>query len=289
MPDQPELSIVIAAPESRPTLAECLTEIARQTEHLPFETLVVTNVPDDARFVREKFPQMIVIEAERSSLIPELWGKGASAARGRIIALTTSSCIPAKSWVAEILRAHQEPHTAIGGAIENSPDAGLIDWAIYFVRYTSYMLPFRAGPMQVPGDNGSYKRDAIAGQMEWIGAQGFWEAEVNARLKSQNQTLWGDPRIIVYHKRAFTLGGFSRQRFSHGRIFGRMRAQKSVPSRRIFYILTSPAIPFVFLARILRNMLVKRRHWFRFILSLPLILWFLFCWSLGELAGLISR
>ncbi|MDE3091335.1 MAG: hypothetical protein KGJ80_18365, partial [Chloroflexota bacterium] len=85
MPDQPELSIVIAAPELRPTLAECLTELARQTEHRQCETLVVTNIPDDARFVRERFPQMMAIEAERSSLIPELWGRGVCAARGRII------------------------------------------------------------------------------------------------------------------------------------------------------------------------------------------------------------
>ncbi|MDE3091303.1 MAG: hypothetical protein KGJ80_18200, partial [Chloroflexota bacterium] len=197
--------------------------------------------------------------------------------------------IPAKNWVAEILRAHQEPHAAIGGAIENARDANLVDWAVYFVRYTSYMLPFRAGPMQVPGDNGTYKRDALAGQMEWIRAKGFWEAGVNARLKAQSQTLWGDPSIVVYHKRAFTFRGFSRQRFVHGRIFGRMRAQESAPARRAYYLLTSPAIPFVFLARILRNMLVKRTHWLRFVLSLPLVLWFLLCWSIGEFVGLISR
>lgn len=288
MSDQPELSIVIAAPKSRPTLVECLAAIARQSEGRACETLVVTNDANDARSVRAKFPQLRVIEAERAALIPELWGKGVRASRGRVIALSTVSCIPAENWVAEILRAHQQPHAAIGGAIENARDAAWVDWAIYFVRYTAYMLPFREGPLEVPGDNGSYKRAAIADQMEWIRAQGFWEAPVNARLKAQRQTLWGDPRIIVYHKRAFTLGEFARQRWAHGRLFGKMRAQQSAPVRRLFYLLTAPAIPFVFLARIFRNVFVKRTHRFDLVRALPLVVWFLLCWALGEFTGLVS-
>ncbi|MCA1553979.1 MAG: hypothetical protein LC737_06340, partial [Chloroflexi bacterium] len=166
-------------------------------------------------------------------------------------------------------------------------DSSLVDWAVYFVRYTPFMLPFEAGTMEVPGDNGTYKRAALSDQMNWIATHGFWENEINARLREEKRSLWGDPRIVVYHKRSLTLRGFSRQRFTHGHIFGRMRAARSTRRQRLIYIVSAPAIPAVYLARIVKRLSRKRRHAGRFALSLPLILWFLLCWAAGEWLGLL--
>ncbi len=283
-----ELSIIVAASNSQRTLPECLTTVQKQIDSDSVELMVAAN-PADARLVREKFPDVRIIESERPRLIPELWGRAIAQARGRVIALTVASCIPDARWVEQILRAHQNDYAAVGGAIESAAGANLVDWAVYFVRYTPFMLPFQAGPViEVPGDNGSYKRDAIKEQMAAIAARGFWETEINARLRAQKQTLWRNPRVIVYHKKSFTFAGFTRQRFEHGRIFGRTRAAHSSLAKRAFYILASPAIPFAFLARILRNLARRRRHLLPFVISFPLTFWFLLCWAAGELLGLLG-
>jgi hypothetical protein len=286
---KPELSIVVAASHASHVIAECLGALEPQISGHDVELIVVALTAADARNVRERFPNATLIEAEPSRLIPELWGIGATRARGRVIAITIGTCIPDAHWVENILRAHTEDVAAVGGAIESARGASLVDWAVYFVRYTPFMLPFRAGPMEVAGDNGTYKRAALADQMQWITTHGFWEAEVNANLRRQRQQLWGDPSIVVYHNRSFTFGGFTRQRFEHGRIFGRMRAAKVSTAQRAIYIVTAPAIPFVLFARIIRNVLRRKRNLGIFMLSLPLIVWFLLYWSLGEFLGLIRE
>ncbi len=287
MSPEPELSIVIAASHSQQTIDECLGALRPQLAGHAAEVFVAATTEADARVVRERYPDMTLLTAPGSTLTPGLWGLGASRARGRVIAFTVATCIPDAHWVEEILRAHSDYHTAIGGAIENVPDAGLVDWAVYFVRYTPHMLPFQPGPGEVPGDNGSYKRAGIADQMKWIEANGFWEQAVNANLRSQMRSLWREPRIVVYSKKPFTVLGFSRQRLVHGRVFGKMRAAGCTRRQRVAYILTSPAIPLVYLARISRNLARKKRHRAAYALSLPLIVWFLCCWAMGEFVGLL--
>ncbi|MEP7199453.1 MAG: hypothetical protein ABI874_06520 [Chloroflexota bacterium] len=284
---EPDLSIIIAASDASHAIADCLRALEPQVAARDVELCVVASDAADARIVREQFPRVTLIASEPSRLIPELWGLGVARAQGRIIALTVATCVPDAQWVAEILRAHGEYHTAIGGAIENAPGGSLVDWAVYFVRYTPYMQPLTVGPLEVPGDNGTYKRAAIADQMEWIAQHGFWEREVNERLRAQMRSLWGDPRIVVYCQKPFTFGGFTRQRFAHGVIFGRMRAAKLTRRQRLIRIATAPAIPLVFLARITRNVFRKKRNRAQFIISLPLTIWFLLCWATGEFVGLV--
>jgi hypothetical protein len=282
-----ELSIVVAASDSQDAIAECLGALEPQLEGRAAEVFCVGAPSEAAKVLRERFQAITWIPALGEALTPERWSLGARQARGRIIAFTISTCVPDSAWVAEMLRAHADRHAAIGGAIESAAGSGLVDWAVCFVRYTPYMLPFPAGPGEVPGDNGSYKRDALADQMPWIEAYGFWEQTINANLRRQKQSLWQDPRIVVYCKKPFTLAGFSRQRFEHGCIFGRMRGTSSAGPKRLFYLLTSPAIPLVYLARITQGVIRKKRHRASFALSLPITIWFLYCWSAGEFRGLL--
>jgi hypothetical protein len=283
----PDLSIIVASSDNHRSLEQTLAAIENQVGGRAMEISVATDNPTDARLVRERFGRVNLIESQKPRLVPELWGLGVTRARGRLIAITIASVIPNDDWVETLLRAQSDDYAALGGAIENAPDASLLDWAVYFVRYTSFMLPFHGGSVnQVAGDNCAYKRAAIAEQMEWIDANGFWEAEVNDKLCAQGKVLWSDPRLIVHYANAFTLLGFARQRFAHGKLFGRLRAAKCTPARRALYVVTSPAIPLVHLARRLRNVMRKKRNRLRFVLSLPLTIFFLFCWATGEFLGL---
>lgn len=286
----PALSIVIATSNPQRNLAACLAALAPQIADRQAELLIILNP-----FERARLPGTLdgldvrIMECETPRLIPERWGLGVAEARGRIIAITVSGCIPAPGWVASLLVAHEGAAAGVGGAIENAPGARLVDWGVFFARYTPYLLPFAAAPAaEIPGDNGSYKREEIVDRMAEFRSRGFWETDVNAALRAKGRLLVLDPRMLVFHKESFTFSSFSWQRFAHGRRFGRARAARSPGLRRWAYVIAAPGIPLLIMGRITRNVLRRRRCRAMFLATLPLTAWFVLCWSTGEVLGLID-
>lgn len=285
IPARPKLSVVVASQNARAGIEACLAALeAQRTEGV--EIVVVDNSTDGtAEIIKERFPGVRLILEPPSALIPELWEAGIRQSTGEIVAITTAHCVPGKDWITRIIQAHEAPTPAIGGAVENEGSSGLVDWAVYFCRYSRYMLPFPEGPvLEIPGDNASYKRVSIDRCRE-VWRHGFWEPAVHAELRKAGLELWLVPSIVVYHRRSFGFFGFLRQRFRHGRQFGAWRASGLTRSRRALYTLLSPTVPFVLLVRIVRQVLGKRRHRGKLFTSLPILVLFLLAWTGGELIG----
>jgi hypothetical protein len=149
------------------------------------------------------------------------------------------------------------------------------------------MPPFSPGTVQeIPGDNASYRRVELERYREsW--QTGFWEPVFHAELKKAGKELLLDPSIVVTHRRSFGLRGFVKGRFRHGVQFGGWRASRLTAARKTLYAVLFPLIPFVLLLRILRQVLGKRRHRGKLLLSLPMVLIFLSAWAAGELTGML--
>ncbi len=180
----PKLSVGVGSQNAKQTIVECLTSIERQGVN-EFVEIVVADYSTDgtAEIIETEFPGVKLIKLTKPMLIPELWGAGISRCSEEIIAITTAHCIPDKDWLSEILRVHESPYVAVGGAVECANGASLVDWAIYFCRYSPYMKPFSEGIVQeVPGDNASYKRKALEG-CRGLWENGFWETVINAKLR----------------------------------------------------------------------------------------------------------
>lgn len=210
-------------------------------------------------------------------------------ARGAILAITITPCIPAADWIEAILASHAAPHAGIGGVIDHPAKGTLTDRALHLVRYTPYLPPQPAGAVvEVAGDNGSYKRAALADFMPAIARDGFWEAAINRQLRDRGDTLWLDPRIRVAHARSYSAGAFSRQRFVHGRVFGRGRRTALSPGARLARSALGPVVPALMLVRNLRAVARRGRLDGRTLAATPLALWFFACWAAGETAGLLG-
>ena len=282
----PDLTVIVAATDASSPLAACLDAIASQSANRDCEFLVVSGAPAACALVREHYPRFTAIEAPAAVLLPDLWGIGVTHAQGRVLALTSGACLPGPGWLEAIVHAHAEYHSAIGGVVDIAPRAGLNAWALYFIRFAAFMPPLPRSYSDVSADNGSYKRAAIADQFGWIKAHGFWDHEVNERLHAAMRSRWRDPAIAVTCARA--VGG-SRERFHTGIALGRLRAAQFDRRRRIIQLLKSPLLPFVYLARIARTVFRARRHRVPLLLVLPIILWYLACWSAGQAVGLIKH
>lgn len=286
MTPPPRMSVVVASNNARPSIRECLAVLVDHGRGDDVEILVIDNSHDgSAKIVKDDFPDVKLIPAPPSALIPELWGLGMRESRGRIVAITTAHFVPARDWVGAMLEAQEGAVAGVGGAIESVESAALVDWAVYFCRYSQYMLPFERGfAREIAGDNASYKREHID-RYRHVWQNGFWELAVHAELRKAGLPLLLTPSVVVFHHRSFGLGGFVRQRFWHGMQFGRDRAARLRWPRRALYIALSPAIPFVFLLRIARQVFGKRRHRAKFVGALPALGLFLLAWSCGELLG----
>ncbi|MCZ6766807.1 MAG: glycosyltransferase, partial [bacterium] len=184
------LSVVIGAYNARSSIAECLESVERQRNGRVIEVIVVDNSTDGtADIAATNFDHVQVIRSPESNFIPELWEVGINRSTGDIIVITTAHCIPAGDWIDSILKAHEKPFAGIGGAIENDGTSGLTDWAIYFCRYSRYMLPFGEREVDdIPGDNASYKRAAMEGCKEER-RNGFWEPTVHAQFAREGLRL----------------------------------------------------------------------------------------------------
>ena len=286
----PKLSVVVASHNARESVAACLGALENQLNENEFEIIVVDNSSDDsAEIVTREFPRCRLIEAAKDKLIPELWGIGVLDSVGEIVALTTTHFVPANNWIAAHFAAHDSNEAGIGGAIENDGQAGAVSWAVYFCRYSAYMLPFTKNEVNdFAADNASYKRRDLQRVEEMIG-DGFWETFVHREMKRMGMTLALEPSIVVTHHYSFTFTEFINQRFRHGRQFGSRRAGAVSFLKRLMLIALSPLIPFLYLYRISRRVFVKKRNLKRYFLSLPILTLFLVSWATGELSGYLRR
>lgn len=290
VPDSPALSIVAAAVNPAVTLDAWLRAIAPQVEGRNVDVLIVGVEGDRAiEAARRTHPFGQYVAVPAGVLVPLMWSAGLQRARGSLIAFTITACTPEPGWIDAILAAHASPHAGIGGVIEYAADGTLVDRALHLVRYTPYLPPLPAGPvLDVAGDNGTYKRSALDPFMAALVRDGFWEAEVNRGLRARGETLWIEPRIRVSHAKSYSAAAFSRQRFVHGRVFGRARRGAfSLPSR-LAHAALAPIVPLLMLARALRTVAARGRLDTRTVLASPLALWFLTCWAAGEAAGLLG-
>ena len=201
--------------------------------------------------------------------------------------MTEDHCVARADWVESVLRAHDSGHAAIGGAVENGATARLIDWAVYFCEYGRHMTPIAAGPTNdLPGPNVSYKREAFD-QFRDLLSPPTWEPLWHWRLQERGIRLVADPSLVIYHCKNFTFGGFMRERYHYARSFAGRRVAGAPFVRRALFLVGTPLLPPVVLARIVLRVWPKGRHRGAFLRSLPFIGLFTLSWAVGELMGYI--
>jgi glycosyltransferase involved in cell wall biosynthesis len=284
-----ELSIVVASKNTRRTIEPCLEALVGQCQGDDLEILVVDASSDGSAEIAGRFKQITLVQADPACLVPELWRIGIQLSGGRWVAFTTANFIPAKNWVAEMQVLVQSHHAAIGGVFEKRVPDKISQWAIYFLRYAAYLpsiAPHRAS--QLAADNAAYQRWVFDKYAEII-EDGFWEYPVNRGLNADGHSLFLTPDLRVSMGYFSPPGEFFIQRFHHGRVFGAERVAKVSPTKRLFYILTSPLIPLVLLLRVSRHVIKNNTLAGKLFLSLPWILFYIVGWSSGELFGYLIR
>ena len=293
IPPPPSLSVVVVTVYNSSYLENCLIALEQQIGSPDMEIIVVClkNI-EDIPILRNRFPSVQFHCVSGRQTQDMLRALGVSRSRGKIVAITVDHCSPDKNWCAHLIKEHQSPYAAVGGAIEkgNQPDT-LVNWAVHlydYCNYGYYLSPITRGPAVDLSDcNVSYKREALEATVS------FWKKAFNVSLLNRSlldrgEILWMSPDIVVRQNRDIDLDRAARIAHRRGRAFASARLAILTPARRLFYAALSPFIPLLLLRRLILNILRKRSHLSNFLLALPYIVFFLVLWSWGEFLGYLT-
>lgn len=288
---KPELSVVVVIlTGGKAYLSRCLAALAQQRGGPSTEILVPCDESArDLLALGQDFPHVRFLGVKGACrTYAELRAIGVRESRGRIVALTEDHCTPSLDWCAQILRAHEAPYAAIGGAVEKRVPDSPLNWAFYLADYLRYMKPIPAAQAHNLTDcNVSYKRtalEAIASAWE----DEFHEPTVHGALRAIGESLWLEPQIVVYQQRNLNLRAAIRDRYAFGRLFASTRfVDLSVP-QRLFYSLLSLSLPVVLVARVASHIFRKRRCVGEFVRALPYLILISTVWAAGEFLGYLT-
>jgi len=299
-PESIRLSVAITIVSGARHLPACLAALQKQRDCDTRQIEIL--VPHDERDeqfapLQQDFPQVrfhpVTLTAQGPAGLchehfDELRSVGLRLARGEVVALLEDHEIPAPDWCKNLLDAHRMPHAAVGGAIENDIDRP-VNWAAYFLDYSRYQPPFKAGPSGCLTDvNIGYKRSALESTRQ-VWEQAFSEPALHAALLGAGHTLWLSPDIVVYqHRTGLTLSRTMRERYVWGRYFAGNRISGKSPVVRLAFCAMTLTVPGIILLKKTRDIITRQRHGGAFLRALPATLLLILCWTWGEFTGYLT-
>ena len=283
--DRPPISIAIAAWAGDVSLLACLDSLQSQCANV--EVIAAVNGP--VANVSRQFPSVRFIEAPRDADVFRLRTLAVEAASGQLIALTEDHSTFGPFWVETLLAAHAEGKGIVGGPVDNGLVGRAFDWALYFLEYGLHMPPVAEGPVRiVSGFNVAYDRKLLMSVRE-IWKETLHENEINDALREKGHGVHMAPEAWVRSHLPMGLRGAMAHLYGGGRQYGRYRSSKASRMGRVFWILVSPLVPFILLARIAGCVAARnpRRLWHMF-RGLPHLALVLGAWSVGEAWGYVK-
>lgn len=286
---RPTISVVVASVNGLPYPIACLEALEAQQGSVSSEVIIADCTgPATAAAIRERFPDVRILEFDEPKSVPWLRAVGIKAASGRLVAVTEDHCVPRSDWFERIVEVHARTGwAAVGGGVENDQDR-LVDWAVFFCEYHQLMSPVPYGPNDfIPGMNVAYDMDALEPLRELF-AEGLWENFLHDKMRAAGHVLGMDPSIVVGHRKYFTIPMFLAERFHYSRSFAGMRVADAPISRRLAWAVASFALPALLVVRLTRNVVRRRQFLKEYAMAFPLVVLFSVMWAIGEFVGYLS-
>jgi glycosyltransferase involved in cell wall biosynthesis len=285
-----QLSVVIASLVGAPFIDDCLASIEKETKELDAEVIVVAcGTSEYAERLRVKFPWARVVHRPSRETVPELRRLGVERSQGDIIAIIEEHCLASPDWLRRAIEGHARgDHAAVGGPVVDHAYPRVRDWVVYFCEYNGYLPPWSEGEAyDLNGANIAYRRQVLLDHYNLL-SEGYWEASLHPVLVREGFKFLALPQMVVYHRGPFPFGYYLRQRYWFSRAFAGARANALPASRRLAYLVASPLVPGVLLARMAARVWEKHCHVEKFALSLPLLIPALTVYAAGEWVGYLA-
>jgi hypothetical protein len=223
MSENPETSVIVINMNGLQFLPICFSALGRQT-YKDFETLLVDNGSTDGsvKFVRENFPNVIVLELGSNLGFGGGNNKGIQAARGKYIALLNNDTEVDQNWLAELLRGIKLDFSLAmsSSKLVFADNPGIVDSAGDEISWFGQTFSYRYYPADHPdvikprrcfsacAGAALYRHDVLdeLGLFDDLFGPGYYEdVDLGFRAQMQGYECLYVPTAIVRHKVSGTM------------------------------------------------------------------------------------
>jgi len=288
VPALPDVSVVIASFNERNAIEGCLASLERQETTRTFEVIVIDSSTDGTDAVARGFPFVHVRHFPERKYCGDARNEGLALARGDIIAFLDADCFVESDWIEAIAHAHQSPHLAVGGVIENGKPESLLAWAYYFCEFNLW-LP-RLTICEIPQMAGcalSIKRRAFEQYGPFLEGTYCSDTAFHWRMVCDGHRVLFVPGIRVFHTIRHDLRGFLRHVVEHRRAFAAVTAQEKhfSTAKRGAAALGTAFLPFLLFPVIAWRVVRSRVYVRQFVASSPVVFLGVLARAWGEFLG----
>ncbi|MEX1102263.1 MAG: glycosyltransferase [Actinomycetota bacterium] len=262
-PEAPALSAIVISRDDEDVIERSVRAVVEQEVPEPFEVIVVTSGTDrTAQVVRDRFPDVVVVELDRPALPGEARNAGLAAARGDYVSFPGSHVVLEPGSLAARIAAHRLGYPMVTGTTLNLTDTPA-GWASYFLDHSGVLPGRPSQELASAPSHCSYDR----GFLEEVG--GFPEhlragedTVVNLRLASRGCRAYRAEDVRFGHRSpADTPAKLVMHHFRRGRGLGRILLEGGIRHGRVLTRQTLKIHLVGYLPRRLRGIERNVRRW----------------------------
>jgi len=247
------LSVVLAT-DTYETIRPVVERLRRQAISSHIEVVLAGPRALEQEAVRVAFGEFAAVqfvEVGSPIRLPAARAAGVRRASAPIIFIGETHTYPHPGWAEALLRAFEQPWSAVVPAIDNANPRGAVSWAAYISDYARCGYERPAGEMQDPLIyNTAYRRSVLLELGDSLestldpNTESLWPA-----LWSRGHRAWFEPAARIDHLNVGRPWPFVTEKLAAGLLMGAGRARRWPWWRRFVYFLAAPAIAYVLTTR----------------------------------------
>jgi hypothetical protein len=247
---------VVLATDTYETVRPVVRRLGEQTVKERLEIVIVAPLPPGAldahRPELDGFAAVRLVPVAPAASLARARALGIRAAAAPVVFIGETHTYPEPGWAAALLRAFDGPWATVVPAITNANPDGPVSWAAYVSDYG------RWGEGRAPGEipealiyNAAYRRHVLLELGDGLEAaldtysEALWPA-----LRRHGHRACFEPGARIAHLNVGRLGPYVHEKLLAGFLLGSLRAARWPWWRRLVYVLASPLIALVLVARL---------------------------------------
>jgi len=228
-----------------------------------------------------------IIETGSINYTGEAHAAGVRAASAPVVIYVEEHSYPEPGWAKALIKAHDGPWDAVGGAILNANPDSMVSWASMLTDFAPWIAPVSGGEVdRLPPHHTSYKKLVLEEYGSRLAPLLEAETVLITNLNKEGSGLYLEPGAVSRHVNVSTAKSYAKSEFHGGRLFGSGRARShGWHTRRVAYAVAAPAILLVRLRRVVMQIWRCGRQRELIPKVLPPLLLGLVSHTVGEVTG----